>query len=204
MNLLIVSASHRAASQSIKVARFAAAAASRLEHPFETIELLDLAQADLPFWIEDETRPGSPLRSPESDPLFAQIAASDAFVFVTPEWSGMVPPRLINLLILCNRNELAHKPALLVGISSGLGGSYPLAHLRASSPKDTHICYIPEALVIRNVRKHLDADQPADADDLIYRCRLQYSLSVLRAYAVALKGVRESGVIDLERYPYGF
>ena len=48
---------------------------------------------------------------------------------VSPEWNGMVPSMLTNFFLLCSNNELAHKPGLLVGVSSGTGGSYPVAEL---------------------------------------------------------------------------
>ena len=38
-----------------------------------------------------------------------------------------------NFFLHCNKGELSHKPALLVSISSGNGGSYPISELRSSN-----------------------------------------------------------------------
>ena len=39
---------------------------------------------------------------------------------------------------------MAHKPGLIVTVSAGLGGSYPVTELRISSHKNTRLCYIPD------------------------------------------------------------
>lgn len=202
MKVSIVSGSHRPNSQSLKVARF-------VEHivrerlPFEADHLLDLATAGLPFWTEDPENLGSAKRLAEWEPVSSALTAADAFVFVVPEWAGMAPPKLKNLLVLCDRHELAHKPALLIGVSSGLGGSLPLAEMRANSSKDTHICYIPEYVVIRNVLQFLNSPDPRSQVEIGIHRRISYCLDVLYAYSLGLKTIRDGNVIDLKTFPYG-
>ncbi|MDR0806724.1 MAG: NAD(P)H-dependent oxidoreductase [Enterobacteriaceae bacterium] len=125
------------------------------------------------------------------------LAESDGIIFVVPEWHGMIPPALSNLLILAERNELAHKPALIVSISGGSGGAYPMAQLKGFSNKNNRLCYIPDHVIIRNVSKK--ALMPEDND---YK-HLLYSLSILSAYMSALTSVRNSGVVDYDSWPYG-
>lgn len=206
MKLTIVAASHRPASESGRVARYVEGLATR-EHgaAFDAVDVLDLGTTPLPLWDEDVHQP---------DPadgrwkgawrrVSAGLAASQAFVFVVPEWSGMVPAALKNLFLLCGEHQLMHKPALIVGVSSGLGGSYPVAELRATSAKDTRICYIPDHVVVRQVRQVFLGPEPQSDHDRALRARLAYSLRVLLEYARALAAVRSSGAIDAARYPYG-
>lgn len=203
MRLTIIAGSPRASSQSGKIARFAAVVAAENIPDFDNIEVIDLSEVRLPLWEQDPNRPGAAAPTPEWKPISARLAAAHAFVFVVPEWSGMAPAAFKNLLLLCDRNELAHKPALTIGVSSGLGGAYPIAELRASSTKDTRICYIPENVIVRQAAQQLNDSIPQHTSDQSIHRRLIYSLRVLSAYARALDGVRASGVIDLIGFPYG-
>ena len=74
---------------------------------------------------------------------------------VVPEYGGMATPIAKNLFLLCDDGELFHKPGLIVSVSSGNGGAYPITELRSSSYKNTHIMWIPENIIIRNVEDYL-------------------------------------------------
>ena len=51
---------------------------------------------------------------------------------------------------------------------------------------------------------HLFNDEkPANDFDVYMRTRLDYALNVLIQYGHALKQVRESGCVDVKKYPYG-
>jgi NAD(P)H-dependent FMN reductase len=204
----IVAGSHRKDSQSSKVASFIA---RRIQHlpSFQTGEKsstysLDLGSTPLPLWDESNWSPDG-----EQKKLFApdseQLTACEAFIIITPEWSGMVPSALKNLFLLAGNNEFANKPALIVSISAGSGGSYPVTELRMSSYKNTRICYIPDHLVIRQVGELLnDQDRLADRkEDFYIKERLDYCLNVLHQYALALKQVRSSAIFDYKKYPFG-
>lgn len=203
MKLLIVASSHRPNSQSLKVARFTENTVKVHVNGFDSVEVIDLAELDLPFWTEDTNNKGSAIHPNEWATTSNELYNADAFVFVVPEWGGMPPAKLKNLFTLCDKHQLAHKPALLIGISSGYGGSYPLSELRATSSKDTHICYIPESVVVRTVTKCLNNKEPQDRADEAIHQRIIYSANVLQSYATALADVRTSGAIDLQRFPYG-
>ena len=59
----------------------------------------------------------------------------------------MAPAGLKNFFLLAG-STLAHKPAMIVGVSSGRGGRYPIAELRSSSYKNTKVVYVPDHLYI--------------------------------------------------------
>ena len=80
-----------------------------------------------------------------------KLIKSQGFVLVVPEYGGMASPNSKNLFLLANNGEFFHKPGLIVSISSGLGGAYPISELRSSSYKNSHIMWIPENIIIRNV-----------------------------------------------------
>src|SRR5579872_7479906 len=112
------------------------------------------------------------------------------------EWNGMLPPQLVNFFQLCTNQELAHKPALIISVSSGSGGAYPIAELRISSSKNTKICYIPENIIVRDVNNVLNCYENIDGDDDQYiRDRMQHALSLLNLYAGALNPIREHDVV---------
>lgn len=131
-----------------------------------------------------------------------ELNKTDGFVFVVPEWNGMVPPAMKNLFVICAQ-EFAHKPALLVTVSAGMGGAYPIAELRMSSYKNSRICYIPDHVIVRHAEQVLNAPQAANADDQRIRDRLAYSVKVLEEYSKAFQSIRNSGVVDLATYPTG-
>src|SRR5210317_886952 len=103
------------------------------------------------------------------------------------------------------RFELGHKPALITAVSSGDGGSYPVAELRMSSYKNNRLCYIPEQLILRNVESILN-ENPEDNNqqaDSYFRERIQWALGILKGYAVALKSMRETTEIFHDKFGNG-
>jgi hypothetical protein len=110
---------------------------------------------------------------------------------------------LKNFFLLCDRQVLAHKPALIVTVSAGLGGSYPVAELRMSSYKNTRLCYVPDHVIVRNVGQVLHGETPGDEHDAALRRRIDYNARLLLEYAKALVAVRRSGLMDLDAYPFG-
>ena len=67
------------------------------------------------------------------------LSSSDGFIIVVPEYGGMATPNAKNFFLLFNNGELFHKPGLIISISSGTGGAYPISELRSSSYKNSHI-----------------------------------------------------------------
>lgn len=200
MKISIIAGSHRSESESARVARY-------IEEVLRNIGvdqtfLFSLSDNPLPLWDEGVWA-GDEKWKTLWDPIAQELKSSDGFVIVSPEWSGMVPAGLKNFFLLCGSDVLAHKPGMIVTVSASLGGGYPVVELRTSSYKNTRICYIPDHIIVRNVGQMLKGDKPADEHDASLRARIEYSLRILREYSAALRSVRESGLIDLETYPYG-
>ena len=204
MQISIISGSHRKPSQSRKVA----GAIERMLLAMGVCErtwLLDLGDGPLPLW-EEAIWSDDPVWRERLAPLRAELMRSEALVIVSPEWGGMAPAGLKNFFLMWGKQgEVAHKPALLVGVSSEDGGAYSLAELRMSSYKNNRICYIPEQLIVRRVESVLNED-PGENDaerDAALRARMGYALTILGEYSRALVAVRASGACDLSVYGGG-
>jgi NAD(P)H-dependent FMN reductase len=185
LNIALVAGSSRNNSQSGKVARFLRQRLIQLEQTTaELSNVIDLGLAPLPLWPADDGGPWS---------IYSQqLKAADAVVIIAPEWNGMACPAIKNFFIYASKVELAHKPGLLVGVSVGVGGAYPISELRASSYKNCRLCYVPEHLIVRQVEKVLNTPQAVSEDEQRLHSRIDYELDILVKYAKALKPVRES------------
>ncbi|MBD9425960.1 NAD(P)H-dependent oxidoreductase [Pseudomonas sp. PDM15] len=179
LNVVLIAGSSRADSQTAKVAHYLAA---RLQQNDVQTQVLDLGHSALPLWPAEDVQGHWPN-------MAEQLRRADALIVLSPEWNGMASPALKNFFLYAGRNELAHKPALLVGVSSGQGGVYPLSELRASSYKNCRVCFIPEQLIVRQVEAVLNGARAADADDQRIRARADWALDVLLEYAEALRGL---------------
>ena len=203
MKISIISGSHRHSSQSFKVATVIERTLKE-QGLCDTTFLFNLAGNPIPLWDEG-IWDGDMEWKARLDPISKELSESDAFVVVSPEWHGQVPAGLKNFFLLWGKGELAHKPALIVTVSSADGGAYPVAELRMSSYKNNRICYIPEQVIVRNVEKVLNEDSAlnnADAD-AYFRGRIAYALRILKEYATALRQVRASGATDRSVYKNG-
>jgi len=203
MKTAIISGSHRAQSQSLKVATHIREVI-REKTPGDEAEILSLSNNPLPLWDQGVWE-GDPEWQGHLEPIRSLLDASDALVVVSPEWHGQVPAGLKNFFLLCSSREVGHKPALIVTVSAGAGGAYPVAELRMSSYKNNRICYIPEQVIVRHAEDILNPDgatKDPEADSYI-RERIDWSLGILRAYAVALGRVRSSGVTETEKFRNG-
>ena len=200
MNIAIIPGSHRTQGESRRISNVLNDILTKELNAKTT--LLDLQELKLPMW--DDGVWGKAERWQKIwSPVSQQLQKADGFVVVSPEWSGMVPPGLKNFFVLCDAHELAHKPGLIVAVSSGMGGAYPVAELRMSSYKNTRICWMPDHVIIRtvtNIWKNPSTNPQLDQE---IRNRAVYHLKVLTAYANALKTVRASGIIDYKQFPYG-
>ena len=199
MKVGIVSGSHRKTSESGKVARYVK---TLLEKGGNQAYLLDLAKQPLPFW-DDGMWSGEPEITAKWKPVKDELVTCDAMVFVAAEWGGMVPAALKNFFIFATDGSLYHKPGLIVGVSASRNGAYPIAELRMSSYKNTHLQYISEQVIVRDVGKVLNGETPESEEDSFTRKRLDYGVKVLLEYGKALKQVRESGVLNRKEFPNG-
>lgn len=181
-HIVLISGSNRSDSQSLKVATYLRDRVEKLGL-WDSCELLDLASSRLPLWPEDDID-----RVWSGQQPILRIAT--ALIVISPEWNGMACPALKNFFLYAGLAELGHKPALLVGVSAGLGGAYPISELRASSYKNSRITYLSEQLIIRNVDSMLNSETPSNEDDFRIRTRADWALHLLCQYDDALSTIR--------------
>jgi multimeric flavodoxin WrbA len=201
MKYFVLSGSHRAEAQTLKVANYVKAVLLA-EHPGAAVHLFSLSGNPLPLW--DEATGGAP--DALWDPISAELKAADALVVVSPEWGGMATPGVKNFLLNCTADEIGHKPALIVTDSASRGGSYPVAELRMSGYKNNRIAWIPEHVIVQHVGSNLNAPDGApdlSKEDVLIRQRLRYGLRVLEEYGKALRQVRASGAVDHKTFKSG-
>ena len=188
MKVSIISASHRHNSQSKKVSEFIFHNLLRLQSNLNLFSI-DLAELSLPLWSPDKKN-GEGIWGETWSSISENLSNSDGFILIVPEYGGMATPAAKNLFLLCGNGEFSHKPGLIVSVSSGNGGAYPIAELRSSSYKNTHIMWIPENIIIRNVEEFNPGSHGENIPDWLDR-RIDYVLNLLLAYASNMKPLRE-------------
>jgi NAD(P)H-dependent FMN reductase len=201
MRIGLIVGSHRPQSQSAKIGERITEFLREFA-PNASVYTLDLTKTKFPMWDEG-VWDGAPEWKKIWDPVSAELKSCDGFVVVSPEYSGMVPAALKNFFLLAGKDEIGHKPGLIVAVSSGRGGSYPVVELRMSSYKNTRINWIPEHMIVRNAENVLNQRESNSDEDSFCRARLTYCLRVLVEYAKALRQVRSSGVLDYANHPNG-
>ena len=188
MKISIISASHRINSESKKISVFLENNLLNLNNNLDIFSL-DLAKSSLPLWSPDKKNEKG-VWGETWNSISKNLESSDGFILVVPEYGGMATPAAKNIFLLCGNGELAHKPGLIVSISSGNGGAYPISELRASSYKNSHIMWIPENIIIRNVEQFLPGNHgkliPSWIDD-----RIKYSCDLLIKYAEYIKPIQK-------------
>lgn len=202
LKVSIIVGSHRPQSQSAKVGHFLRRLFLRGGSGREAC-LTDLAETPLPFFDEGAWS-GAQEWTRTWEPLSQELERSDGLILVTPEWGGMATPALKNFLLLCSNGAVRHRPVLIVSVSSSRGGTYPIAELRMASGKNSHLCFIPEHIIVRQVKQVLNDDEaPASDEDAYLRGRLVYAMNMLIEYSRALRQVRSSPVMREQRFRYG-
>lgn len=186
MELVIVSGSQRKDSQSAKVAQYL----MQQIQPSHTVKHIELCQYQLPFWDGD---PESKTTDGNRWPFISQqVKRADALILITPEWGGMASPLMKNFLLMCDNQDTAHKPALLVSVVSGISGAYPIAELRMNALKNNKLVATPDHLIIRNVEQVLNTEQAVDEPETQLRERIDYCLYMLAQYSEALTVIRSN------------
>ena len=181
MNLIIISASHRQNAQSAKVGNYIEEHAKQFTH----VKHIQLQDFDLPFWD------GSNNKGAQWQSLKQKVVAADALILITPEWNGMASPLLKNFLMMCDSEMTAHKPVIYTSVSSGIGGTYPIAELKMDGAKNNHLIPLSEHLIIRSVGQMLNSEVSSEHDEQI-RQRIDFSLEMLYRYAQSLATIRSS------------
>ena len=201
MKIAVISGSHRKNSQSNKISQYII---KELNSKLSiSTHLISLSENPIPLMDEGFFNPEDVKWKQIWKPISDELQSSDGIIIVSPEWHGMVPAGLKNLLLLCSVKEFAHKPGLIVSVSAGVSGAYPINELRTSGYKNSRICYIPEHIIVRDCAHVLNHDVPESPADEMIRSRISYALNILAEYSKALKSVRESGKLDHKTFPNG-
>jgi NAD(P)H-dependent FMN reductase len=199
MKVCIISSSNRIDSQSFKVSNYIQRYISSINH--EGV-IIDFAKTKIKDW--DQTFWGNGEFDSNWTIVKRTLEQSDAIIFVVPEWDGTIPTALKNFFHLATRGEIANKPALIVSVSAGPNGVYPITELRSSCYKNSFVCYIPQHVIIRFVNDVLnDMNEFQNDNDKDIRERIQASLNVLIEYANNFINIRKSSAIQNYKYPYG-
>ncbi|TGN00213.1 NADPH-dependent FMN reductase [Leptospira dzoumogneensis] len=199
MKIGIIVGSQQKESQSSKVGEFLN---SKLKEMSVETWTLDLGKNPLPLY--DSTQTGdNQVWTGFWKPIDENLKSSEGFVIITPEYGGMASPAIKNFFLHAGLVQLGHKPGLLVSVSSGRGGAFPINEMRASSYKNTKICYIPEQLIFRDVEHLINGGEPVSPEDSFIRERSGFALKILVAYADVLSEIRESGVVQDPRFKNG-
>ena len=196
MKLGVIVGSPRKNSQSARLGKVLRERLAKMEEGLR-IETFDLAEISVPLWSEEKWNPESAMSKTWSV-TGKKLRTCSGFVVITPEWGGMVTPHLKNFLLMCDSGELAHKPALIVSVSAGINGAYPVSELRMSGYKNTFVWWLPDHLIFRNAAQLFGEDEPSRK--LLERT--DYSLKFLLESSKALAPVRES-VQNLKDYVFG-
>ena len=192
MKLTIISGSTRNDSQSRRVSDYFS---ERLKKFTVDAIIIDLHEKRLPLY--DGTGAGAWKTLWEE--VSGVLSKSDGFIFVSPEWDGMFSVGIHNMFHYVGK-EMADKPVLTVGVSSGRGGRYPLQQMRIMGYKNKSFVVIPESLYFDHIKESLV--NGALTDERMTE-RTDYALRVLIEYAKALSAVRTSGVVDYAKFPSG-
>lgn len=189
MKIKIITGSHRANSASKAVGDYLA------EKLNVEAEVICLFEQNFPLWSEDKY--SDEIKWKNWTEVSKRLADADGFIFVAPEYNGMVPAIMNNFFLLTDKAELAHKAGLIVGVSASINGVYPVSELRSYSLKNTKINYIPDHLIVRDVNKFLENGNDYTEE------RIEYTLAVFKEYTRALNQVRNSGVTATDKFAFG-
>lgn len=195
--IAVIAGSNRAEAQSHRIAEIAV---KMLGEIGATTDLISLRDVTIPEWHESKWAKDKPADSPwltDWAPISDRLRAADGFVVISPEWHGMVPPGLKNLLICCDGGELAFKPGYLIAVAAGVGGAYPIVELRISGYKNSYLHWLPDHMIIRNVGGFHPYDAAANTAPDYLAPRMRHGLEILSAYAEAATAIR-ADVVKLD------
>jgi len=209
MNILLISASQHAQSNSFEVANIIKTKVLDAV-PELTSSIVDLSKyRNLLDHYTVQASDNSQLTE-EKNEILAMLYNCDAVVFITPEWGGMIPPALVNLLLLtangsANGLPLGHKPAFAVGVSASSGGSNPISLLKAYAAKNSHITWLPLHAIVQNVEQFIEHPWSPTLEHRHshVQSRLLIGMKSLIIYAQQLMPVRDELVTLSKVHPFG-
>lgn len=209
MHILIVSTSQRKDSKSLELSHYIQ---KNVLNKIEELKSSVLDLASFPVLLDHYGygRDSEEELNQQKSAVLQHMYDCDAVIFVTPEWGGMIPPALVNLLLLSACGSagglpFANKPAFAVGVSASGGGSHPISLLKGYTAKNSHLVWLPLHAVVTNVENFLQARWQPENDDRVsqIQSRLEVGIQSLAIYAKQLKPVRSELNELCLQHPYG-
>ena len=207
MKICIVSGSQQLNSNSSKLAALFQTQLHSMKVDTSILNLAEYPSLLHHYGFETSDKPDL---ADDKTQVLSQLYEADGFVIISPEWGGMLPPALTNLLLLsangsANGLPMAHKPAFAVGVSASAGGSNPISLLKAYSAKNSHLVWLPCHLVVQNVESFLATDWQPSGDSRVeqVQSRMDVGIQTLITYSRQLQPVRESLTLLSQTHPYG-
>ncbi len=188
LNLQIIVASTRSGRSGDLVGAWFDAIARR--HGNFEVELVDLAEIDLPLFDEPKHPRLRQYEHGHTKAWSAIVDRADAYVFVTPEYDHAPPASLVNALQHLVR-EWAYKPAGFVsygGVSGGTRGVQVTKQIAVA----LKMMPIPEAINIPFFTQYLDRDSGVFAPGEVQEKAAGAMLGELLKWAEALRPLREA------------
>ena len=164
-------------------------AEARAHAGFAEVELIDLAEVNLPFMDEPNHPRLARYTHQHTRDWSAKVSEADAFVFVAPEYNhGLTAPlkNAIDYLF----NEWTHKPAGLVsygGVSAGTRAAQMIKQVFTS----VKLVPVNEAVYLPFVRKFIDDEGNLRPNESLETSATAMLDELLR-YATALAPLRET------------
>jgi NAD(P)H-dependent FMN reductase len=151
------------------------------------VELIDLLEENLPMFDEPHHPRLRQYEHAHTKRWSAKIDASDAFIFVTPEYNHGPPPSFINALTYLSQ-EWAHKPASFVSYGGPAGGTRAVQLVK---PMMVGLEMMPlhYSVMVPFFAKSIDADGVFHASEL-QETFAKGMLDALARWAPALKAMR--------------
>ena len=151
------------------------------------VELVDLAEVNLPLLDEPAHPRLKKYQHDHTKRWSAQVAAADAYAFVTPEYNYGAPATLINALDFLFQ-EWSYKPACFVSYGGQSGGVRAVQMVKPILTT-LKVMPIPEAVAIPFFGQHRDADGIFTATEAHEKAATDM-LNELSRWAAALKMLR--------------
>ena len=184
-NLKIILASTRPGRKGPALATWIVEEAKK--YPEFTVELLDLAEINLPFMDEPEHPRLEKYTKEHTKKWSEKISPADAFIFVTPEYNYGYPAPLKNAIDFLN-NEWLYKPVAFVTYGGIAGGTRCMQMLKQVV---TALKMVPvlEAVNVPFFTKYIDNKGKFNADEGIQRSA-EGMMKELLKWTIAMQSMR--------------
>jgi len=153
-----------------------------------TVEVVDLADFDLPILDATKHPRFGEYESEATKRWSASVARADAYVFVTPEYDFSMPASLLNALQLIY-HEWTYKPLAFVSYGGESGG---LRSVQMTKQVVTTFKMVPvvETVAVHMVAQHFDEATATFTATEGHTKKAAAMLTELHRWAVALKPMR--------------